>query len=318
MHKRVVVTDHAFQNVAQEEAMAREHDADFAAFSCASEAQTIAAVTGADVAFVNFAPFNRTVLSALNPGATVIRYGIGFDNVDTVAANELGVQVANVPDYGIETVADHASAGVLALSRRIPAFNHEIRANGWIAPAGLGPIRSFRAMTVGLVGFGKIAQEVVVRLRPFGFQFVAYDPYCPQHIADDLGVELVGILELASRSHAISIHAPGTPETYRIINDDFLSRVPKGAVIVNTARGSLIDEAALETALRSGQVAGAMLDVTDPEPVPADSTLRSFPEVVFTPHAAFYDEQSLNRLQQLASEEGARALRGEALRCKVK
>ncbi|WP_111721135.1 C-terminal binding protein [Homoserinimonas sp. OAct 916] len=317
MQQRVVVTDHAFQNVVQEAAMARALNADFAEFSCASEAETVAAVTGADVAFVNFAPVNHAVLSALNPGATVVRYGIGYDNVDIETADELGVQVANVPDYGIQTVADHASAGLLTLARRIPMFNHEIRARGWIAPAGLGPIRSFRSMTVGLVGLGKIAQEVVARLRPFGFQFVAYDPYCPRDVADSLGVQIVEINELAQRSHAISLHAPSTSETHRIINAEFLSKVPEGAVIVNTARGSLIDEAALVEAIRSGRVAGAALDVTDPEPVPSDSPLRELPGVVFTPHAAFYDEQSLHRLQQLASEEGARALRGEPLRCKV-
>lgn len=317
MRKRVVVTDHAFKNVVQEAAMAREQNAEFAEFSCVSETETVVAVTGADVAFVNFAPFNRAVLSALNPGATVVRYGIGYDNVDIEAARELEILVANVPDYGIQTVADHATAAVLALARRLPMFNHEIRTNGWISPAGLGPILSFRTMTVGLVGFGKIAQEVVKRLQAFGFQFVAYDPYCPPEVAEALGVEIVEIHELARRAHAISLHAPSTRETYRIIDADFLSKVPEGAVIVNTARGSLIDEAALAEAMLRGQVAGAALDVTDPEPVPHDSPLRDLPGVVFTPHAAFYDEQSLQLLQQLASEEGARALRGEPLRCKV-
>lgn len=317
MKKKVVVTDHAFRDVVPEAEVARASGADFAAFSCTSEEEAITAVSGADVAFVNFAPFTRAVLSALNPAATVIRYGIGFDNVDTEAASELGVQVANVPDYGIETVADHAAASLLSLARRLPMFNQQIHENGWVAPAGLGPIQSFRSMTVGLVGLGRIAQEVVSRLRPFGFQFVTHDPYCSPQILADLNIENVGINELATRSHAISLHAPSTPETFQIINADFLSRVPESAIVINTARGSLIDEIALADAIRSGRVAGAALDVTDPEPLPEDSPLRDLLGVVFTPHAAFYDESSLQLLQQLACEEAARALRGEALRCKV-
>lgn len=313
----IVVTDHAFANVDHERRVAAEHGAAFTEGSCTTAAETIEIARDADIVFVNFAPIDRSVLSVLAPGATVIRYGVGYDNVDLEAAAELGVQVANVPDYGIQTVADHAAAALLALGRRLPLYDHAIRANGWVGPSGLGPVRSFRDSTVGFVGFGKIAQAVAERLAPFGFRFLAHDPYANEERLAALSVDSVTLDELAAESNAISLHAPSTPETYRMIDAAFLARMPEGAVLVNTARGSLVDEAALYDALNSGRLAGAALDVTDPEPIPADSPLRTLPSVILTPHAAFYDEQSLDNLQRLASEEADRALRGQTLRCRV-
>jgi D-3-phosphoglycerate dehydrogenase len=269
------------------------------------------------VVFVNFAPITDEVLDELAPGATVIRYGVGYDNVDIEAARSRGVSVANVPDYGIETVADHAAAALLSLSRRLSLYNAAIRADGWVSPAGLGPVPSWRRMTVGFLGFGKIAQAVQRRLQPFGAKFIAYDPFCPPQVFADLAVESVSLEELASRSDALSLHAPLSDQTRKVVNAEFISRMPDGAILVNTARGGLIDEEALVAALAIGKFAGVQLDVTDPEPVPVDSRLREFGRVLFSPHAAFYDSESLERLQQLASEEAGRALRGEALRCAI-
>lgn len=315
--KRVVVTDHAFKGVEAEERVARDHAASFECFDCTTEAETITAVRDADVAFVNFAPISRSVLTQMRAGSTVIRYGIGFDNVDVEAAREYGIQVANVPDYGVDTVADHAAAGLLALARRIPHYDRGIRANGWVRPAAIGPVRGFRSTTVGLLGFGRIAQAVHARLAPFGFTFIGHDPFAANDLFEQRGVERVSLTELAQRAHALSIHAPSTPETRHVINDAFLAAMPSGAVLVNTARGDLIDEHALARALSEGHVAGAALDVFEQEPLPSDSPLRGAPGVLLSPHAAFYDEDSLVRLQELASEEAGRALRGEPLRCPI-
>jgi D-3-phosphoglycerate dehydrogenase len=315
--KRVVVTDHAFRDVTIEEAAAVENGATFACFACVEEQETADAVAGADVAIVNFAPITRAVLERMNTGATVVRYGIGYDNVDLDAARQLGVQVANVPDYGVDTVADHAVASLLTMARRIPLYNQRIQTNGWTRPGDVGPIPGFRSMTVGLVGMGRIAQAVHKRLTPFGFSFVGFDPFCPADVFAKLGIEQVGIEELAARSHAVTLHAPSTPETHRMIGKDFFAHAQEGMVLVNTARGPLLDLDALASAVKDGRVAGAVLDVTDPEPLPADSPLRLMPEVVLTPHAAFYDEDSLRNLQQLASDEAVRAVRGEELRCRV-
>ncbi|MFC4224270.1 C-terminal binding protein [Lysinibacter cavernae] len=317
MKKKIIVTDHAFKNVAYEQQMANDFDAVFECHSCETEDDTRAAIADADVVFVNFAPVTKNVLSVLKPGATVIRYGIGYDNVDIKAATELGISVANVPDYGVATVADHATASLLPLLRRIPAYNALFAQSDKVRPGDVGDIRGFRSTVIGLVGMGRIARAVVERLRPFGFSFIATDPYCDQTVFDSLGVERVTLDELAKRAHAISLHAPSTADNIHLIGADFLSKVQQGTVLVNTARGSLVDLDALAAAVTDGRIAGAALDVTDPEPLPLDSPLRGMTQVVLTPHAAFYDDDSLQNLQRLASEEAARALLGEELRCKV-
>ena len=317
MQKRVVVTDHAFRDVEHEAAIAAMHDASFDCFNASTVTETLSAVADADVAFVNFAPITREVLGAMRPGATVVRYGIGFDNVDVSAAQELGIHVANVPDYGIETVADHASASLLALARRLPLYDGRIREEGWIRPGDVGTIRGMRSSVVGLVGMGRIARAVHSRLKPFGFSFVGYDPMCSPEVFKELDVTQVSLEELATRSHAVTLHAPSTPETRHMIGEDFLRSVQPGMVLVNTARGPLVEEAAVVRALDDGRLAAVALDVTDPEPMAPGSPLRGRHDVLLTPHAAFYDEDSLRRLQLLASEEAGRALCGEPLRCPV-
>ncbi|RKN07572.1 C-terminal binding protein [Streptomyces radicis] len=310
---RVVVTDQAFGQVRHERAVAASFGAEFAEYHCITEAETIEALAGADVAFVNFAPMTRGALAALRPGATVIRYGIGHDNVDLAAARDLGVQVAHVPDYGTGTVADHAVACLLALLRRLPAYDLAIRERGWCAPADVGPLPSFPATTVGLIGTGRIGRAVADRLRAFGFRVLASDPY-----ADPAPTfELVELPELLAQAHAISLHAPVTPGTRGLISRARLARMRPGAVLVNTSRGALVDTGALADALRSGHLAGAALDVVDPEPLPPDHPLRGAPGVLLTPHAAFYSTESLDALQRLAADEAARALAGEALRRRV-
>lgn len=315
--KRVVVTDHAFKDTSAERYVAQAHNASFAEMACTSVAETAAAADGADVALVNFAPITREVLTRMKPGATVVRYGVGYDNVDVDAARDLGVQVANVPDYGADTVADHAASSLLALARRLPEYDRAIRRKGWIRPGDLGPIRGLRSTVVGLVGMGRIAQAVHARLIPFGFSFIGCDPNCPAEVFDRLGVESVDLSTLARRAHAITLHVPSTPETHHIVDTRFLALVQPGTVLVNTARGSLVDEVALAEALERGTLSGAAIDVFDPEPLSEGSPLRSAPGLMLSPHAAFYDEDSIARLQRLASEEAGRALRGEPLRSRV-
>lgn len=293
--------------------MASELGAELTSFQCSDEAETMDAVSGADVVITNFAPITRPVLATLAPNAAVIRYGIGYDNVDVAAARDLGIVVANVPDYGVETVADHAAGCILSLCRRLPTYTALIHDNGWARPGDVGELPALASLTVGFVGFGKIAQALHRRLAGFGFAFVAYDPVTPPTRATTPDVESVSLEELARRSNVVSLHAPSNEKTRGIIGHDFLAMSPLGTVIINTARGSLIDTEALTAALSDGRLAGAALDVTDPEPLPTDSRLRGMANVILTPHAAFYDERSLDRLQFLASQEAARVLRGESV-----
>jgi len=314
---RVVVTDHAFAGVVAESGVAERFGATFFVYQCVTEAETIGAVTGADVVLVNFAPITEAVLRVMAPGATVVRYGIGYDNVDVEAARELGVAVANVPDYGSDTVADHAAACLLMLLRKLPHYDRTIHVNGWCPPTSLGSLPGFPSTTVGLVGTGRIGRALNARLQAFGFTVVAHDPYADAQALAAEGLRLVELSELLASSHALSLHAPLTPETTHLVNADFLARMRAGAVLVNTSRGGLVDETALADAMESGYLAAAALDVFDPEPLAADSRLRRLPEVLLTPHAAFFSDDSLAALQRLTAEEAARALAGEPLRCRV-
>lgn len=310
---RVVVTDHAFREVGGEAAVAARFGADFAQYQCRTEAETAEAVAGAQVVFVNFAPITGKVLRSLAPGATVIRYGIGYDNVDIEAAREAGVSVANVPDYGSDTVADHTVACLLALLRKLDAYDRRVHEDGWCAPPDLGPLPGFADTTVGLIGFGRIGRSVHKRLSAFGFTVLVHDPYTNPG-AD---VRVTDLDTLLSASHAISLHAPLTEETRHLLNATTLGQLRHDAVIVNTSRGGLIDHEALADAVESGRVRAAALDVFDGEPLAADSRLRTLPQLLLTPHAAFYSDASIAALQRLAADEAARALAGEPLRCPV-
>ena len=313
----ITVTDHVFESVAKEQQLAEEFQAEFREAHCVSEADTIRAVEGAKVVFVNFAPITPAVVESLAPEAVVIRYGVGWDNVDVEAANRLGVSVCNVPDYGTSTVADHAVTLALNLLRRIDQFDREVSQGGWPKPASQGVIREFSDVTVGLFGTGKIGLAVASRMRALGMSVIAHDPYADPQLLREAGIEAVAVEELWSRSHLISLHAPATASTHKVINRDSIGLMQPGTYLVNTARGALVDLDAVVYALESGQLAGVGLDVLDPEPLPEDHPIRANTNALITPHTAFFSARSMENLQRLAVEEAARALRGEALRCLV-
>ncbi|WP_040841888.1 C-terminal binding protein [Nocardia brevicatena] len=314
---RIVITDHNFSDLRYERETAAALGAQLHEFDAKTETEAIEAVRGADITFVNFAPITAAALAAMNSDAVVIRYGIGFDNVDLDAAARSGIRVCNVPDYGADTVADHAVTLILMLTRKIVAFDRIVSAGRWVSPTELAPVRASSATTVGLLGTGRIGLATATRLRPFGFELIAYDPFADERAMAEHGITLVSLTELFERTHVMSLHAPATDRTHRIVNAENLAKMPFGAYLVNTSRGALVDEDAVLAALDSGRLAGVGLDVFDPEPLAADHGLRAHPNAILTPHAAFYSEESLLNLQRLAAEEAGRAGRGEPLRCVV-
>jgi D-3-phosphoglycerate dehydrogenase len=309
--KRVVVTDATFPGVEREEAAARAAGAEFARHACTTADEVAAAVKGADVAVVQFAPLTRAAIAGLAPGATAIRYGVGYNNFDVAALNDFGVKAAYVPDYCTSEVADHTAASILALLRKLPALDASVRKGDWAAVAVSKPLKSFGETTIGFLGFGRIAQEVAARLSPFGFRLLAHDPYFTGQFP---GLALIDLPGLLARSDALTLHAPATPETTGIINAQTLAQMRPSAVLVNTARGDLIDEAALAAALSSGRLAGAALDVFQTEPLPEASPLRQAPNLLLGPHAAWYSETAVERLQSLVADEITRALTGQGVR----
>jgi D-3-phosphoglycerate dehydrogenase len=313
----IVVTDQVFGAVEREQALAERHGLTFSEHQLRGEDETAEAVKGARVVFNNFAPMTERVMTGLAPDAVVIRYGIGYDNVDVEAARRLGVRVCNVPDYGVSTVADHTVTLLLTLLRKVHRFDSEMRERDWFTPGELGSLPGFEETTIGLVGSGRIGRAVVDRLRAFAFDIRIHDPYLDDADITAIGATPSGLDDLLGAAHAISVHTPLTPETRHLFGASTFARMRPGAFLVNTSRGGVIDEAALVAAVRDGRLGGAALDVFESEPLPADSELRTLPNVILTPHAAFFSDSSLAALQGLATEEADRALTGAPLRSPV-
>jgi C-terminal binding protein len=253
------------------------------------------------------------VLGRLRRCRGIVRASVGYDNIDLAAARDLGIPVANVPDYGTEEVADHALALMLALVRRLPLLDAHVRGGGWDWQV-VGSVTRLRGATLGIVGLGRIGAAVARRAQAFGLDVAFYDPYVPNGVEKSHGlVRCEELSELIDRSWILSLHTPLTPETRHIIGRPELEQMRPGAILVNTARGDLIDNGALVEALEAGRLGGAALDVLSGEPrVPEE--IRSSGRVILTPHAAFYSDASLRELRRKAAESARRLLLGQPLR----
>jgi D-3-phosphoglycerate dehydrogenase len=239
----------------------------------------------------------------------ISRFGIGVDNVDLDAATSAGIVVTKVPDYCIDEVSDHTLALLLALIRKIPSSNAHVHAGHWQMKAVV-PIHRLRGTVLGLLGFGRIPRLVAPKAQSFGIRVVAHDPFVPQEIFTRASVEPVDFAHLLKISDYVSIHSPLLPETQNLFSDNVFTQMKRGAYLVNTARGPIVDQAALARALDAGYVGGAALDVLPQEP-PSGSPLFGRDNVIITPHTSFYSEESLVELQTRAAEEVARVLTGQ-------
>jgi D-3-phosphoglycerate dehydrogenase / 2-oxoglutarate reductase len=266
----------------------------------------------ADALLVTYAKITAEMIPQMPRCRIISRFGIGVDNVDLAAATKAGIVVTKVPDYCIDEVSDHAMALLLALARKIPFANARVHAGKWEMPAVV-PIHRLRGTILGLVGFGRIPQLVAPKAQSFGMRVMAYDPYVAQDVFVRAGVESVDFEHLLRMSDYVSIHSPLLPETRNLFNDDAFRQMKPTAYLVNTARGPIVDEAALARALDAKRIAGAGLDVMTQEP-PGASPLFGRDNVIVTPHTSFYSEESLVELQTKAAHEVVAVLQGHAPR----
>jgi len=242
---------------------------------------------------------------------------VGLDNVDLEAAADAGIVVTHYPGYCTSEVADHALAMILALNRRIVEQDRSLREGAWVehGPSTRrilrGPIQPLREQTLGIVGFGRIGQAVAARAKPFNLTIVAADPYIDPEVMVAAGVEPATLEELLRRSDIVTLHTPLTPETRGLIDAAALALMKPTAVLVNTARGPIIDLPALAQALQEEKIAGAALDVVDPEPLPADSPFYRMSNVILTPHSAYYSERSVDVVRRETLLEALQVLRGK-------
>ena len=273
---------------------------------CRTAADVASACREAAGLLVQYAPITRAVVGALSRCRVVVRYGVGTDTVDIDAATDHGVAVCNVPDYGVEEVSDHALALLLALGRRIATLDRAVHAGDW-SLASSPDIRRLRGRVLGLVGLGRIGRAVASKGLALGFEVVAHDPYAGEPVP---GVTPVGFDELLARSDFVSIHAPQVPATRHLFDDAAFRRMKPGAFLINTARGGLVDTAALVRALADGRLAGAGIDVLEQEPIAAGDPLLDQPNCLLTPHAGWFSRDAFVELKTKAAEEAVAVMRG--------
>ncbi len=309
---QVVVTD-SLAEMGPERAIL-DDIADITLLQTNDEADVARRGTHADVLLVyHTIKLTERSIAALPKCRGIIRCGVGYDNVDLQAAGRRGIAVCNVPDYGTEEVADHALLMLLAIARRFVPSEKAVRDGSWDCQVAFGTPR-LRGRTLGIVGCGRIGTAMVLRAKALGMRVVIYDPYKPDGVEKALGVERCYKLEeLLAQSQFISLHCPLTAETRHLLNARTLALLPRGAYVVNTARGPCVDLAALADALDAGQVAAAGLDVFEREPLD-DEAVRRHPRVVMTPHAAFYSAEGWVEMRTKGAMEGRRLLLGEPVR----
>ncbi len=306
----IAVADSVFPNLDPATAALAKLNPTFRMSKSANAEDILAVAKDADAILVTYAKITRDIIGQLTRCKAIGRFGLGVDNIDLVAAKEKGIAVNYVPDYCIREVSDHTMALLLALIRKVPLSNKLVQAGRWEMPAVV-PIRRIEGTVLGLLGFGNIPRLVAPKAQAFGIKVIAYDPYAKPDLFKAAGVESADLDSLLAKSDYVSVHAPLTPATRGMMNADAFSKMKKGALIVNTARGPLIDEPALIEALDAGQVGGAALDVVTTEPLAKDSPLLGRDNVILTPHTAFYSIEALDELQSKCASDVARVLSGE-------
>ena len=306
----IAVTDSVFPSLDPAKAALSGLNPTYRMAKSADADDILAVAKDADAILVTYAKLTREILTQLTRCRAIGRFGLGVDNIDLVAAKEKGIAVNYVPDYCIREVSDHAMALLLALIRKIPLSNKLVQGGRWEMPAVV-PIRRIEGTVLGLVGFGHIPRLVAPKAQAFGIKVIAFDPFAKPDVFKAARVESVDFDTLLNRSDYVSVHAPLTPQTRGMMNAAVFAKMKKGAYIINTARGPLIDEPSLVAALNSGQVGGAGLDVVAAEPLAKDSPLLGRDNVIISPHTAFYSIEALEELQTKCASDVARVLSGE-------
>lgn len=283
-------------------------DVEFDSMEIAGE--DLAARAGrADILLTHYKPVDRAALDAIDP-SVIVRYATGVDGIDMDVATARGIRVINIPTYCDDEVADHVLAMAFSLLRGLPQYAADCGRGGWNWRL-VSPRRRIADCTFGFLGFGRKARAAARRAGALGCRILAHDPHVTSESVRDDRIEMVDFDGLFNGSHVLSIHAPLTAETEGLVDARSLARLPEGAIVINTARGRIIDERALIEALDSGHLGGAGLDVLTQEPPPADHPLLGRDDVIVTPHAAWYSETAEQRVRRLGSEYAIAALRGE-------
>jgi len=303
MSKKAVITDYVFPDVSIEKDIFKSAGlALVEQKKFEGEDKLIALVADADYVIVQFAPVNAKVINAMKNCKIIVRYGIGYDNVDIKAAAAKGIPVCNIPDFCIDEVADHTLAMILAMTRNIVSCWDVIRLDKqWKLPMSMDQMRVLCKMTVGLVAYGKIAREVALRLKPFKCKVMVFDPAVDAKIIEKDGFISASLEEIYTKSDIISLHCPVTDKTRGMINSSTIAKMKKGVIFINTSRGDLVKGDDMIAALKSGHIAAAAMDVTNPEPINMDSPLLMRNNVIISAHIASVSASAVKYLRSAAA-----------------
>ena len=312
----VVIADYDYGDVDIERAIIEQAGFELTAAQCKTEDEVIEVAHDAAAVVAQYATISARVIAELNECRVIARYGTGVDIVDVDAATKHDILVTNVPnDWCENEVADHAMALLLAVSRKINVYDRATRGGTWRWQSG-EPIHRLRGTVLGLLSFGAIARAIAARAAGFGMRITAHDPYMEAEAIIAAGATPVSFDELVTESDCLVIQAPLTPETRHLFDEHQLRRMKPTAILVNTARGPIVDDRALHRALSEGWIAGAGLDDIEEEPAKLtdwqpDNPLFGLGNVVITPHAAYYSEEAISTVRQFAAEEVVRVLTGQ-------
>jgi D-3-phosphoglycerate dehydrogenase len=310
---QVVVTDYTFADLSIEEQLIVSSGLNLNSGQAKTPEELIPLVKDADAVITQFAPVNATVIERMERAKVIVRYGIGVDNVDLKAARAKGIPVCNVPDYCIDEVADHTLAFLLASTRQIVPHSVAVHSGKWGLATPISEFRVLRDMTVGIIGFGRIGREVAARLKPFKCRVMIHDPVVDAEKIELAGYEPASLASLLKNSDAVTLHCPSMESTRGLIGHETLAEMKHGAILINLARGDLVQTDALVSAIKTGKLAGAALDVFSPEPIPAGHPILSMDNVILAPHIASVSVPAVKKLRETAAQLALMAIRGEKL-----
>ena len=309
---KVVLLEDRYATHAYEKKVLQEIDAEvIEAGHTETEEEVIELCHDADGITVNLAAISAKVIQGLEKCRVIARYGVGYDNVDVAAADAKGIKVVNVPDYCDEDVSDHAMALFMGCVRKIAVRDRQVRAGRWNVGRS-NPMYRIKGKTFGLVGYGKIPQTLHRKLKGFDLgRVLVVDPFIPQAVVVENGAELVDLDTLIRESDFISVHAPLTEKTHGMFGEDQFKTMKDTAILINTARGPIVDPDALYQALKNGWINSAGIDVHTQEPLPKDFRLFELDNVILTDHTGWYSEESQIELQTKCARNLASVLKGE-------
>jgi D-3-phosphoglycerate dehydrogenase len=298
---KIVITDHRFKDVEQERRAVEAAGGELVVGQATEEQQAAQLCEDADGVLTARAPITKRVIEAMTRCRIIVRYGIGVETVDIAAATERGIMVANVPDYCVDEVSDHALTLLLMLSRQMIPSIALAREEKWLI-AKMPAMHRVRGRICGLVGCGQIGSLLAGKVRALGMQVMIYDPYLSESRCREMGAELVSFERVLAESDFISLHAPLNEQTRNLFGEAAFAKIKRTAFLINTARGGLIDEAALIAALDAETIAGAGLDVVESETAitPVRMALVNHPKIVVTAHTAWLSEEARASLQAKA------------------